>query len=76
MTGRYNIDEVPKNTLEDPAFIVGAGEYISPEEEDAFPYAVRKNAFVVRKNGDIEMNGKVKLIRQGDILMGEFGNPE
>jgi len=76
VTGRYNIDEVPRNTLEDPAFIVGTGEYISPEEEDAFPYAVRKNAFVVRKNGDVEMNGKVKLPRQGDILMGEFGNPE
>lgn len=27
-------------------------------------------------NGDAKFSGKVTMIRQGDILMGEFGNPE
>lgn len=74
VTGQYNVDDAPKNTLDDPAFVVGGGEAI--EADEGFPSIVRKNAFVVRKSGDVEMNGKVKLPRQGDILMGEFGNSE
>lgn len=70
--GRYNTVE---GTLDawvatDPIFVIGNGTSSSN----------RSNAFVVRKNGNVEMkgdvqiDGKVTLPRQGDVLMGEFGN--
>jgi len=53
----------------DPLFVIGNG--IGTENNDPEHEAFH-NAFVVRKNGDVEMTGKIKMPRQGDILMGEF----
>ena len=53
----------------DPLFIVGNGTS-----------GVRSNAFTVFMNGNaevsgqLEVSGKITMSRQGDILMGEFGN--
>lgn len=56
----------------DPLFVIGNG---TGNVSD--PVNVRnRNAFLVRKNGDVEMSAKVKMPRQGDILMGEFGDSE
>lgn len=51
----------------DPILVVGngTGSFEDPPERQ------RSNAFVIYKNGNIEIPK-----RQGDILMGEFGNPE
>lgn len=56
----------------DPVFVVGYGTSASTD-----PVPVQnRNALVIRKNGNIEVTTKVTMPRQGDILMGEFGNPE
>lgn len=64
--GRYNVIEGSQTGWSgtDPLLILGNGTGTSN----------RSNAFVVRKNGNVEMTGTVTLPRQGDILMGEFGN--
>lgn len=51
----------------DPQFVVGygTGDYNSP------PVVQNRNAFIIYKNGNARFTK-----RQGDILMGEFGNPE
>jgi len=66
--GRYNIPQgtTISDVATDCAFIIGNGTGTS----------ARSNAFAVRKNGDVEITGKVVMPRQGDILMGQFGNPE
>ena len=51
----------------DPLFIVGNGTGDPGDPPDV----ERRNAFTVYKNGNV-----VIPKRQGDILMGEFGNPE
>jgi len=58
--GRYNALEGDPLTWQatDPLFVVGNGTASN----------ARKNAFVIYKDGKIKMN------RQGDIPMGEFGN--
>lgn len=33
-----------------------------------------EDLFILKSSGDVEMRGKVTMPRQGDILMGEFGN--
>lgn len=74
VTGRYNLDEMTKNNSDDPAFVVGGGEAIPADEGP--DTIIRRNALVVRKNGNVDISGKISMPRQGDILMGEFGNPE
>ena len=67
--GSYNFasSETPDEWVEtDPIFVVGNGE------DEYSP----SNALVILKNGNVEMMAKVKMPRQGDILMGEFGNAE
>ncbi len=63
--GQYNKvlgTEEPVEWVEtDPLFVVGNG----------IDYETPSNAFVIFKNGNIQIPK-----RQGDILMGEFGNPE
>jgi len=72
--GRYNMPEGTGNQWidGDPLFVIGNGTG-NPADQLAVRY---RNAFLIRKNGDVEMTAKVKMPRQGDILMGEFGNPE
>jgi hypothetical protein len=74
--GSFNVSEQSwsRNTwvATDPIFIVGNGSGDSNDPPDV----QRRNAFVIQKNGNVEMTAKVKMPRQGDILMGEFGNPE
>lgn len=53
----------------DPLFVVGNG---SGNPSDPVPVQYR-NAFVIKKNGDVTLTGKVEMPIQGDILMGEFG---
>ncbi len=74
--GRYN-ERYPEwepgsGWVEDaPLFILGNGTgKIEDPVEERF-----RNAFTVYKNGDVEMTGRVRMPRQGDILMGEFGHP-
>lgn len=82
VVGSFNrITEYPSEVSwieTDPIFVVGngTGELTDP------PELRDRDAFIIRKNGNVEMNGdvemmaKVKMPRQGDILMGEFGNLE
>lgn len=60
---------IPSDTL----FVIGNGSGVPTD-----PLDVRyRNALTVYKNGKIEVSGDMILTkRQGDILMGEFGNPE
>lgn len=51
----------------DSLFVIGNG---SGNPSDPAQY---HNAFVVKKNGDVILTGKVEMPVQGDILMGEFG---
>jgi len=51
----------------DPLFEVGNG---TGDYDNDPPEVASRSAFTVFKNG------KIKMDRQGDILMGEFGNPE
>lgn len=77
VVGSYNIPEgTAFEWIEtDPAFVVGNGRVVYHDNgEDYWTETVRSNAFVVRKNGNVEIAGKIKMPRQGDILMGEFGN--
>lgn len=82
VVGRFNYFEEYESLdewiEEEPLFVVGngTGKLADPPERR------RRNAFMIRKNGNFEMNGdvemmaKVKMPRQGDILMGEFGEIE
>ena len=55
----------------DPLFVIGNG---TGNSNDA-PEVQNRNALTVYKNGDMQITGKVNIVkRQGDILMGEFGN--
>lgn len=66
--GRFNVDEGGDATQwieTDPLFVIGNGT------GGDFDPARYRNAFAVYKNGDVKIPK-----RQGDILMGEFGNPE
>lgn len=56
----------------DPLLVIGNG---TGNHLDA-PEVRNRNAVVIRKNGNIEIAAKITMPRQGDILMGEFGNPE
>lgn len=72
--GQYNIGGGhPTQWIpEDPLFEIGNG---TGHWQD--PIEVRyRNAFTVYKNGNVEMTGKVTMPRQGDILMGDFGEQE
>ncbi len=72
--GQYNIGGGHRTQWnpQDPIFEIGNGTGNSQD-----PMAVRySNAFTVYKNGNVKMTGNVTMPRQGDILMGEFGNPE
>lgn len=66
--GRYNIVEGNSTTWvqSDPLFVIGNGTGLPSDPAETR----NRNALVVYKNG------KIKMDRQGDILMGEFGNPE
>lgn len=72
--GRWNVREGSSGSWieTDPLFVIGNG---TGNWEDP-PDLLFHNAFVVYKNGNVEVTGKVSMPRQGDILMGEFGNPE
>lgn len=78
VVGSYNIPEGTTHywVESDPAFVVGNGQVVYHDYggDDNWSETVRSNAFVVRKNGNVEIAGKIKMPRQGDILMGEFGN--
>ncbi len=78
VVGSYNIPEgTAFEWIEtDPAFVVGNGHVVLHDNggDDYWTETIYSNAFVVRKNGNVEIAGKVKMPRQGDILMGEFGN--
>jgi hypothetical protein len=65
--GRFNLVEGSFDTwvATDPIFVIGNGTSSTS----------RSNALVVRKNGDVEIAGKVTMPRQGDISMGVFGTP-
>lgn len=69
--GQYNSITGSENALTwvstDPLFVVGNGSGVSSDP----PAVKNRNAFVIYKNGDARFTK-----RQGDILMGEFGNPE
>ena len=71
VVGRHNVAEGDASDWveTDPLFVVGNG---TGDSED-LPEVQSRNAFVVYKNGDIEMAGKVTMPPQGDISMGEFG---
>lgn len=56
----------------DPIFVVGNGTGDSNDP----PEIRNRDAFVILKNGNVKMTAKVEMPRQGDILMGEFGEPE
>ncbi len=56
----------------EPIFVVGNGTGAASDP----PELRYSDAFVIRKNGNFEMNGKITMPRQGDILMGEFGETE
>lgn len=56
----------------DPIFEIGNG---TGDEYDA-PEIMNRNAFTIYKNGNVDMTGKIRMPRQGDILMGEFGEEE
>lgn len=65
-----NIDwnESPDKWVEtDSIFVIGNGTGVASDP----PERMRSNALVVLKNGNVLIPK-----RQGDILMGEFGNPE
>lgn len=68
--GRNNLVEASNATVwtdTDQLFVIGNGTGVTTD-----PVGVKnRNAFVVYKNGDARFTK-----RQGDILMGEFGNPE
>lgn len=74
VVGRNNAESGLENASTwvstDSLFVIGNG---TGDPEDPLGY---HDAFVVRKNGAVEITGPVKMPRQGDILMGEFGNPE
>lgn len=55
----------------DPVFVVGNGT----GDSNDVPEVRNRNAFVIYKNGNVKVTGAVEMPRQGDILMGEFGNP-
>lgn len=67
--GRFNSDEgaLDEWVETDPLFMIGNGTGVATDPEGI----KNRNAFVVYKNGDARF-----AKRQGDILMGEFGNPE
>lgn len=75
VTGRFNVQDGDQMSWieSDPLFVVGNG---TGDNINDPPEVASRNAFLVRKNGDVEMSGKVTMPRQGDILMGDFGNPE
>jgi len=69
--GRHNVIAGTENLVNwvesDPLFVVGNG---TGESEDP-PEIRNRDAFIVYKDGTIRI-----AKRQGDILMGDFGNPE
>jgi len=69
--GRYNSITGSENAgawvPTDPLFVIGNG---TGDYENHPPEVASHNALIVYKNG------KIKMDRQGDILMGEFGNSE
>jgi len=71
VVGRNNVitgSEDASNWVEtDPLFVVGNGTGDSGDP----PEVQNRDALVVYKNGNVKI-----AKRQGDILMGEFGNPE
>jgi hypothetical protein len=72
--GRNSVDEGDEDTWveTDPLFVVGNGTGNPSDSAEVR----NRNAFTVRKNGNVEVAGTITLPRQGDVLMGEFGNPE
>lgn len=72
VVGRYNQVEPANNppTEDDPVFVVGVGNGI-PEDEDE-----RKNAVVVKRNGDVNVTGGVlRVMPAGDLFMGFTSGP-
>jgi len=70
ITGLENNSEwLPSDFL----FVVGNGSGVPTDPPDVR----NRNALTVYKSGKVEVTGDMILTkRQGDILMGEFGNPE
>jgi len=69
VVGRYNKVETASNppTEDDPVFVVGVGNGI-PEDEGE-----RKNAVVVKRNGDVNVTGGVlRVMPAGDLSMDGF----
>lgn len=57
----------------DYIFAVGNGTGVATDPANV----KNRNAMTIYKNGKVQMTGDVQMTkRQGDILMGEFGNPE
>lgn len=73
VVGQFNAADAPNATQwipADPLFIIGNGTGLASD-----PVSVKnRNAVVVYKNGNMDVSGKITMARQGDILMGEFGN--
>lgn len=72
VVGRYNKVETASNppTEDDPVFVVGVGNGI-PEDEGE-----RKNAVVVKRNGDVNVTGGVlRVMPAGDLFMGFTSGP-
>lgn len=69
--GRNNVVTGAENSSDwvdaDPLFVIGNGSGDSGDP----PEIQNRDALVVYKNGNVKISK-----RQGDILMGEFGNPE
>lgn len=65
--GMFNSARTGTDPGQDQLFVVGNGTGNS-QDPDSIAY---RDAFWVQRNGDVRI-----AKRQGDILMGEFGNPE
>lgn len=72
--GRYNVAQGdPMNWVgTDDLFVIGNGTGDYTDEFDNWFPPQPHNAFVVKKNGDTMISGKVLIHPQGDLSMGEF----
>jgi len=74
VVGQFNRKEGNTATwvATDPLFVIGNGQPAAV----AGGQPLLSNAFVVSKNGDVTMTGKITIPRQGDISMGMFGGQQ
>jgi len=68
VVGSYNEYQTPGSTPvpEDAVFVVGVGNGVAADPEE------RKNALVVKRNGDVSVSGVLRVKPAGNLLMGDF----